>query len=99
MNAGAAIATKLALAPEPSKRHGADPIVEVGKIIVHRMLTLAQLSAWLNIKEVAIWGMVSRARKGKSTNPIPFYQPGGARGWIRFDYDEIRAWMKGGKAS
>jgi hypothetical protein len=68
----------------------------VKQIIVHQMMKPEELAAWFNISLHAIYMMVSRSRRGKGNNPIPFYQPGGKGGELRFDYNEIVKWARGG---
>jgi hypothetical protein len=80
---------------EPSSR---EPIL-VKQFIVHQLMTLEELSVWLRMSEKAIAMQVTRARRGKAVKPIPFYQPGGKGARLRFDYDEIREWMRGGRES
>jgi hypothetical protein len=87
-------APQLTLAPEPSKR----PSIIVRQIIVPQLMTMEALATWLDMDVRALRMIVSRSRNGKGgVNPIPFIQPQGKGKWIRFDYDEIREWLKGGR--
>ena len=53
------------------------------------MLTIKQVSAWLNIKESTLYFWVSH-------NKIPYRR---IHGLIRFEPDAIQAWLKGFEAS
>jgi hypothetical protein len=79
----------------PEKSHPREAIV-VDRIIIHRLMTIKEVQAWLGLSEKNLRMMVSRSRRGKGTNPIPFYQLGGKSGQLRFDYDEILKWARGG---
>lgn len=70
-----------------------EPIV-VKQIVLHQMITIEDLAAWLNISVTAIRQMIYRARRGRSPNPIPFYQPGGKGSDLRFDFEQIEKWAR-----
>lgn len=70
------------------------PVV-IKQIIIHQMMTPEELATWLNVSLHSIYMMVSRSRHRKGSNPIPFYQPGGKGGELRFDYNEIVKWARG----
>jgi len=92
-------APQVAVVPTPDSRTRMAPrgVVTVRQIIVHQLMSIEELSAWLGMSEKAIAMQVTRARRGKAAKPIPFYQPGGKGARLRFDYDEIREWMRGGR--
>jgi hypothetical protein len=94
------MSTNLALAPEPPPKAPPRAPVTVRQIIVHQLMSVAELKAWIGdaVSEYGIRMKVSRARRGKDKNPIPFYQFGGKGGQLLFDYDEIKDWMRGGRS-